>query len=81
MSVTILAIVFLLLMLVVTYFGYRFISRSGAKRDEPRHEQCTLCRTTLPQARLFERPAGDTRIYRFCDACIRALYQDLMNRN
>jgi len=81
MSVTILAVIFLFLMLLVTYFGYRFVFQPKARGEEPRLERCSVCREPFPKARLIERQSGDTRIYRFCDTCIRGLYQDLMSRN
>ena len=81
MTVTILAIIFLLLMLAVTYFGYRFIIRKGASRHEAGVSQCTLCRREFQTSVLIERSAGDSRIYRFCEECIRSLSRELLNRN
>ena len=81
MSVTILAVVFLCLMLLVTYFGYRFIFRKEISGPEPRLERCSICGSEYPKSRLIERQSGDTRVYRFCDNCIKSLYQDLMSRN
>jgi hypothetical protein len=81
MTVTILAVVFLCLMLIVTYFGYRFMFRTKGQAEQTRLERCSICRLPFPQARLIERQSGDTRVYRFCDGCIKGLYNDLMSRN
>ena len=81
MSITILAVVFLSLMLLVTYFGYRFIFRKEISGPEASLERCTICRSEFQKSRLIERQSGDTRMYRFCDNCIRSLYQDILSRN
>ena len=78
MSITILAVVFLSLMLLVTYFGYRFIFRKETSSPETRLERCSICGSESQKSRLIERQSGDTRVYRFCDNCIRNLYQDLI---
>jgi hypothetical protein len=81
MSVTIFAVLFLVMMLAITYFGYRFMFRATGRDEGVRLERCSVCRASFPKARLIERQAGDTRVYRFCDSCIRGLYQDLLSRN
>jgi len=81
MSVTILAVGFMILMLVITFFGYKFIIQQGTGGDSTENERCSLCQEYFQKSTLIERPIGDSRIYRFCDACIKRLYDDLVSKN
>lgn len=81
MTITVLAVLFMLLMLALTYVGYRFVIRRGVSRHEAHIGQCNLCRREFDLTRLIERPSGDSRIYRFCERCIRSLSEELLRRN
>ena len=81
MTVTILAVFFLVLMLALTYLGYRFVIRKGVSRHEAHVGQCNLCRKEFDLTRLIERPSGDSRTYRFCEPCVRSLSDELLSRN
>lgn len=81
MTITILASLFLLFMLALTYFGYRFVIRKGSSSHETKLGRCTLCRKEFHTTLLIERPSGDARIYQFCERCIRSLSDELVSRN
>jgi len=81
MSVTILALLFLLLMLTVTVLGFRTIMKQGKSPQNAREERCSLCRTLHEKSNLIERQVGDTRLFFFCRGCIEQLHNDSMLRN
>jgi len=70
MSVTILASLFLLFMLLVTWFGYRFVIRRESDGHQGRMQRCTICRGDFPSSQLIERSSGDSRVHRFCERCV-----------
>jgi hypothetical protein len=80
MTVTFLAIAFLVLILVVAFLGLRLVGRHP-DRTAAFTERCSLCQNSFPPSQLIERSIGDAHVYRFCGGCIRSLHSELLNRN
>jgi hypothetical protein len=77
MSVTVLAIGFLVLLLLLTFFGYRMISRKSREQtDTAGSERCSVCLGRSAREALVERQIGDYKILYFCHDCIAALHAD-----
>ena len=81
MTLTILASIFLLGIIVVSIFGFKAIIRQGKAPEDAHREKCTLCRVTYNKSQLIERQVGDTRLYYFCASCIASLQSELTSKN
>ena len=81
MIVTILAIVFLLVLLAVAVFGFRAIIKQGKAPEDINKERCSICRGQFPKAQLIERQIGDYKLLYFCGPCIAKLQTDLTTKN
>ncbi len=69
MIVTVLAILFLLLLLATAVVGTRLIQKKSASASAGT-ERCTLCGNVFPKKELVLRQVGDARLFHFCRACI-----------
>jgi len=81
MTITILAVVFLLIILTVAVLGFKAVIRQGRSPDDINREKCSLCRLTFNKAQLIERQVGDQRLFHFCHACVSSLYTELVSKN
>ncbi len=81
MVVTVLAVFFMALLLVVAAFGFKAIIRQGKSPQELNKERCSVCREQFPKARLVERQIGDYKMLFFCGACITKLHTELTSKN
>ena len=81
MSVTIPAVVFLLLILAIAVLGFKAVIRQGRSPDEINKEKCSICRLSFNKAQLIERHVGDQRLFHFCHSCITSLYNELISKN
>lgn len=81
MTITILAVAFLLGIIAVAFVGFKAIIRQGKAPEDLNREKCSLCRVSYHKAQLIERQVGDARIYYFCAACIGALHSELTSKN
>ena len=81
MSVTILAILFLITVVAVALFGFKAVIRQGKPPEDVNKERCSLCRETFARTMLVERQIGDFKMYYFCPSCINALHRDLISKN
>jgi predicted SprT family Zn-dependent metalloprotease len=80
-TVTVLAVVFLLIVLLVAVFGFRTVIKKGHSSSDPNTERCSLCRQQFPKTQLIERQVGDYRLMYFCGSCIVKLHNDLTSKN
>ena len=81
MTVTILAIVFIVAVLAITLFGFRaFIKREGPQTGM-NSERCSICRQQFDKTQLIERQIGDYRLLFFCAECVKGLYNEMVSRN
>lgn len=81
MTVTILAVAFLVIMLLVAAFGFKAIIKRGKPPGELHMERCSLCRQQFHKTQLVERQVGDYKLYFFCPSCITSLHNDLTGKN
>lgn len=81
MTITILAIVFLLLLLVLAYAGQKLLTQKTQSLRETNQVQCTVCRNAFDTKQLIERQVGDHTILYFCRQCIESLYADVQSVN
>jgi len=80
-TVTVLAVAFLIFVVAIAAFGYRiFIKRERSPEGE-NTEACTICRRRYDKTRLIERQIGDYRISYFCADCIASLHKEMVSRN
>jgi hypothetical protein len=80
MTVTILAVTFLIILLAVVAFGFKAIIRQGKSPEELNKERCSICRAQLDRSELIERTVGDYRILYFCSQCIESLHHEKTTR-
>ena len=76
MIVTILASLFLIMLVGVIFYGYGFVMKSAKNRGAEDVERCTLCKNSYPKRQLVERTVGDSRVLYFCKNCISILAED-----
>ena len=77
MTITILASLFILIILAVALFGFKVIIRQGKAPLDINSEQCSLCRRQYDKSTMIERQVGDYRLFYFCASCITRLHNDL----
>lgn len=70
MTLSILAGLFLLLLIGIIFYGYGFVVRSTRRVDAEIMEQCSLCRNNFDKRALVEREIGDYKVMYFCKSCI-----------
>ncbi len=80
MTLSVLAVLFLAFMLLITYFGYKTISRRVTSLQTQHKEKCFVCGRQLEKTDLIERTVGDHKIVFFCRDCARALADDAGTR-
>lgn len=81
MTVTILASVFLALLLALALVGFKAATRRPPSADDLSTEKCSVCRSKISKAQLIERQVGDHTLLYFCAACIKSLHDELVRRN
>lgn len=81
MSVTILAVLFMILVLAIAAFGFRLVIKRRKPPEDLNKETCSLCRQQFLKTTLVERQIGDYRMFYFCAACISALHTELTKKN
>ena len=81
MIVTVLAVVFLLLVLALAVFGFKAIIKQGRTPQDLNRERCSICKEQFVKTQLIERQIGDYKILFFCGACITKLHTELTSKN
>jgi len=81
MTVTVLAVLFLTLVLAVALFGFRAVITRGKSPDDLQNERCSICRQSINKTSMIEREIGDYKVLYFCSSCIAALQRDLTMKN
>ena len=76
MTLSILAALFLLMLVAIIFYGYGFVMKSARSAGEKNTEPCTICRMQFDRQQLVEREIGDSKVIYFCKACILRLYDD-----
>ena len=81
MTVTILATLFILLLLLLTVIGFKTAITRGKTPGELNKERCSLCRQKYNKSQMIERQVGDSRLFYFCQSCITSLHNELLSKN
>jgi len=81
MAVTVLAIVFLGILVTVAIAGSRFLANRSATPGEANREKCSICRRSFEKSELIMREIGDYKLLYFCRECISKLHADSEIRN
>ncbi|MER3523984.1 MAG: hypothetical protein C4326_07935 [Ignavibacteria bacterium] len=81
MTLTILASLFLGLILLVALIGFTVAAKRPHHVDELPTEKCSICRSKFSTSVLIERQIGDYKLLYFCPSCITALHDELVSRN
>lgn len=81
MTITVLAVAFLLLILFVAGVGYKVIMHRGLSLNETDIQKCSICRNTFDRSSLVERQIGDYKLMYFCRECVMKLYADIGTKN
>ena len=79
MTLSILAVVFLLFLIAIIFYGYGFIMRAAKPLGSENREVCTLCKGSFDKKQLVERQIGDSKLLYFCKKCIGSLADDGAN--
>lgn len=77
MTLTALAIAFLLVILLIAIFGQRLLSQKADSLKATNQERCTICWKSFEKSHLIERQIADVKILYFCKECIEGLLADL----
>jgi hypothetical protein len=81
MTISILAVLFLAVILVISFVGFRAIIRQGKAPEDINKEKCSICRTQFNRSQLIERQVGDYRLLHFCQSCIMSLHNEILSKN
>jgi hypothetical protein len=81
MALTIGAIVFLVGLIFLIYYGYSVGVKKNVKPGEENLQRCSLCARRFSRSELVERQVGDSRVYYFCPACIESLSLEVRGRD
>ena len=81
MTISILAVQFLPVILVISFVGFRAIIRQGKAPEDINKEKCSICRTQFNRSQLIERQVGDYRLLHFCQSCIMSLHNEILSKN
>ncbi|MBI1804496.1 MAG: hypothetical protein HY033_01560 [Ignavibacteriae bacterium] len=81
MAVTILAIVFLIVLVIIAIGGSRLLSKQTSNPADLNKEKCSICRKKFDKGELVLREIGDYKLLYFCRDCIVKLYADLGMKN
>ena len=81
MVVTILAVVFLIIMILTAWAGYKFLGRQTSLPDEVPMSTCSICKNKFPTKEMVMRQIADYKLMYFCKKCILNLYSDLGLKN
>ena len=76
MTLSILAVAFLLLLIAIIFYGYGFIMKAARPLKGETTEPCAICRATFDKRQLVERQIGDSKLLYFCKKCVTSLNDD-----
>lgn len=76
-ALTIGAIVLLVGLIYLVYYGYSVGIRRSSNPEEENLLKCSLCLEKFSRSQLIERQVGDSKLFYFCETCIRSLHKEL----
>lgn len=81
MTFTVLASLFLVLILLIAFIGFKAARTQPLPRPDMHKERCSICRQQFNKNQLIERQVGDYRVLFFCRSCITGLHAELLGKN
>ena len=81
MTISILAVLFLAVIIAVALVGFRAIIKQGKLAEDGNKEKCSVCRVQYNRSQLIERQVGDHRILYFCQSCLMSLHNEMVSKN
>ena len=76
MTLSILAVCFLVMLIAIIFYGYGFIMRSAKPVHQDGIERCAICKRQFERIQLVERELGDSKLIYFCKECVTRLYEE-----
>lgn len=83
MALTIGAILLLVGLIYLIYYGYSVGVRKTVRSGEESLRKCSLCSQKFDRSKLVERQAptasgqvGDSKLFYFCEECVNALHEE-----
>ena len=78
MTISIFTVLFLALLLLIAYFGLRYVMGQGTiPAEDVDKEKCSLCRKKFFKTELIVREVADVRVFFFCKECIAQLSREV----
>lgn len=77
MALTIGAILLIVGLIFLLYYGYSVGIRRSATPGDKNLLKCSLCLKKFDRSHLVERQVGDSKLFYFCETCIRSLHKEL----
>jgi hypothetical protein len=81
MTITVLASLFITLVLLLALFGIRSALKRQPSQADLNIEKCSVCRQKVNKAILIERQIGDYKLLYFCPSCIAELHNEMVRKN
>jgi len=70
MTITVLAVAFLLLILFVAVVGHKVIMQRDSASKDIDAQKCSICQKMFDKSILVERQIGDYKLMYFCRECV-----------
>ncbi len=78
MTISIFTVLFLGILLLIAYFGLRYVMGQGTiSAEDVDKEKCSICRNKFLKTELIVREVADVRVFFFCKNCIAQLFNDM----
>lgn len=80
MALTIGAIILLIGLIYLIYYGYSVAVKKTSRPGEEQFVRCTICQGRFDPSTVVEKQLGDSKLYYFCDECVEELHQAMQKR-
>ena len=77
MALSIGALILLLGLLFLIYYGFSVAMRRRVGSGNQNLMKCSLCSQEFDRSNLVDRLVGDSKLYYFCEACIESLSREI----
>lgn len=81
MTLTVLASIFLAIVLFIAIIGFKAVIKQGRPTEELNLERCSICREKFNKSMLVERQIGDHKLLFYCPSCINSMHAELVSKN
>ena len=76
MALTIGAVILLIGLMFLIYYGYTVGVRRSVKPGREHLQKCSLCLQSFERSKLIERQVGDSKLFYFCEECVKNLSEE-----